>query len=137
MKSLPFCYETAVYPEDTDYGGIVYHTNYLKYMERTRTEWLKSIGQPLSELAKHQIFFVLRQANIDFIKPAKLNDELSISCEITDITRTQLIFEQSVKNKFENDCVYAFGWVKLVCVNFNFKPARIPVPILEALNHAG
>ncbi|HLD17345.1 MAG TPA: YbgC/FadM family acyl-CoA thioesterase [Coxiellaceae bacterium] len=132
----PFRITLTVYTEDTDYGGVVYHPNYFKYMERARTEWLNHIGYSLAKLADEHILFVLRLATLEFIKPAKLNDILQVTCRISDNTRTQLWFEQSITRQEAPETLLTLGKIQLVCINTDFKPIRIPEGILEASYHA-
>ncbi len=130
---MNFIYHTRVYTDDTDYGGIVYHANYLKFMERARTEWLDHWGLPLSTLSNQGYFFVIRAAELNYLKPARLNDHLEITSEITDHTQTQFHFSHTVRNAHNKDCVYTTGEIKLVCVNPEFKPTRIPETLIQKI----
>ena len=78
-----FAWPVRVYYEDTDAGGIVYYANYLKFMERARTEWLRNYGVDLRQLAAQEcMMFVVRSANLDFLQPAHLGDALDVSVEV-------------------------------------------------------
>jgi acyl-CoA thioester hydrolase len=76
-NAKPFAWPVRVYYEDTDVGGVVYYANYLKYMERARTEWLRSLGFDMSAMAReHFCHFVAQRAEVDYLAPARLDDEL-------------------------------------------------------------
>ena len=133
-----FILPIRVYYEDTDAGGVVYHSNYLKFFERCRTEWLRQLGYEMDELAKtDNIMFVVRALNCDYLRPAKFNDELFVSAEIIETGRTSIIFEQKVMRADNNkvDCeILAKGNVTVVVVDTNkFKPKRMPKQILESI----
>ncbi len=86
-----FNHQIRIYTDDTDCGGVVYHANYLKFMERARTEWLEHIGLALNQLATEGYLFAIRRAELEYLKPARLNDLVELSCAISDISRTQAI----------------------------------------------
>ena len=76
-----FRWRTRVYWEDTDGGGVVYYANYLKFMERARTEWLRSLGHQQHEIAeKFGFVFAVREARVNYLKPARLDDDLEVTC---------------------------------------------------------
>ncbi len=138
-----FILPIRVYYEDTDAGGVVYHSNYLKYFERARTEWLRQLGYELDELAeKEQLVFVVRSLSCDYLRPAVFNDELFISAEIIKAGKTSIIFQQKVmraakpddKNT-KNACVIlAQGEVTVVSVDaVKFRAKRLPATILETI----
>jgi len=90
-----FAWPVRVYYEDTDFGGVVYYANYLRYFERARTEWLRSLGVDHQRLAREDgLQFVVRRAEIDFLRGARLDDELSITVECTERKRTYLMLRQ-------------------------------------------
>ena len=94
-----------VYYEDTDAGGVVYHANYLKFMERCRSEWLASLGFSVGVLQDQQsIIFAVRSADIDFVAPARLMDTLTVSCEILHIGKVKLLLEQKIYNQEDLLC---------------------------------
>lgn len=127
-----FIFPVRVYYEDTDAAGVVYYANYLKFMERTRTEWLRQLGFEQTELRqKHQIIFVVKHVNIDYRKPAKFNDVLQITTQITKLGKASIMVLQKVQRENDNLCV---ATVKLGCVHIdNFRPHPLPLVILEAL----
>ena len=98
-----FTLRTRVYYEDTDAAGIVYHANYLKFMERARTEWLRQIGYDQRKLAtEYQLGFVVRKMDIDFIRPARLDDELDIISTVKRCGKASIVFLQSVNRLIGN-----------------------------------
>ena len=123
-----------VYYEDTDAGGVVFYANYLAFMERARTEWLRSLGYDNSGLAEaHGVVFAVRRAELDFLKPARLDDELVVTARVTDTRRASLGFEQQVLRGDETICR---GIVKLVCVDTErFRPTAIPAALLDRMGN--
>ena len=129
--SAPFIYSARVYWEDTDAGGVVYYANYLKFMERARTEWLRSLGFEQNALRdKHSVVFVVRRVEIDYLAPARLDDLLIITTRLAAHTRICLTVTQEVNA--DNPLTQAR--VRIVCVDpVRFKPVKIPAPLLEKL----
>lgn len=118
-----------VYYEDTDAGGIVYHANYLKYMERARTEWLRSLGFEQDELLEQSIGFVVKSLNMENVQAARFNDKLSIFCQIVKLKRASLVFEQKILNEQQDLLVQAL--VRVACVNLStMRPKAIPKNML-------
>lgn len=92
-----FRWPVRVYYEDTDNGGVVYHANYLKFMERARTEWLRSLGLEQDRLISEQgIIFAVRSVQVDYLKSALFNQLLSVSAEIIETGKASLTFKQEV-----------------------------------------
>lgn len=119
-----------VYFEDTDAGGIVYHANYLRFAERARTEWLRMVGFEQSHLMEnHGVIFVMRRAEIDYHKPVRLDDVVTIETSLQALGRTSITMLQNVHSSAE---LAASISVVLVCVNRNMKPIRFPEPIAAA-----
>ena len=96
MGQLTFKFSVRVYYEDTDAGNVVYYANYLRFMERARTEWLRTLGFDQSLLMKDGIAFAARSAAVEYIKPARLDDELRIESIIESLGRAQLVFSQRI-----------------------------------------
>lgn len=120
-----------VYYEDTDAGGVVYYANYLKFAERARTELLRSLDVNQSSLASEEgIFFVVRHAELDLKKPAKLDDLLEIETSIEQISGASITMLQKISNAKE---LLSQVTVKIVSVNKNFKPCKIPYFIKERM----
>ncbi|MCB1941909.1 MAG: tol-pal system-associated acyl-CoA thioesterase [Candidatus Accumulibacter sp.] len=142
QKPNAFSIPVRIYYEDTDAGGVVYYANYLKFLERCRTEWLRAVGHQQADLLRDQgVAFVVRSVNIDYLKPARLDDQLLVGLEVDKISRAQIFFRQHIRRA--NDTVEG-GWVELVsaaihivCVNSALmKTTSIPAFLrskLEAL----
>ena len=126
-----FTHAIRVYWEDTDAGGVVYYANYLKFMERARTEWLRSLGFDQQVLrASHGVVFVVRRVEIDYLAPARLDDLLVVSTQRTEMTRTCLTVAQEIVA----DQPLTRALVQIVCIDpASFKPVKIPEPLLEKL----
>lgn len=91
--------KVRVYYEDTDAGGIVYHSNYLNFMERCRCDWLMGLGYNVAELEQNQgLVFVVREANLVFESPARLFDELRVTAQVLQVGKVKLVLEQAVYN---------------------------------------
>lgn len=120
-----FSFPQRIYYEDTDAGGIVYHGQYIKYLERARTEWLRYLGFNNSELErKFKMLWVVSEVNLNFLKPARLDDLLDISVGIESIGRVRCGFYQEVKRADE---ILVKARVALAIVaNDSFKPIEIP-----------
>ena len=98
--SIKFTWQIRVYYEDTDAAGIVFYANYLRYMERARTEWLRSIGYEHDILKeKYEILFAVKSVGIEYIKPAYLDDLLLVTSSLLKKRGASLIFQQTIKNK--------------------------------------
>ena len=121
-----------VYYEDTDAGGLVYHANYLKFAERSRTEMLRKINiEQLKLKNEHNIHFVVKTLYIEFFKSAILDDLLKIKSVILKITAAKIIMEQTIYNKMT---LIAKIDVILGSVNIKGKPSRLPKIVLNKLN---
>ena len=119
-----------VFYEDTDAGGIVYHGNYFRFAERARSELLRVIGFEQQEIkATHDVVFVMRRAEIEYFKPAVLDDVVTIQTHLQALGRSSMTMLQEVRRGEE---LLAAITVVLVAVSSEFKPVRIPKPIAEA-----
>jgi len=99
-KSNVFSLPVRVYFQDTDAGGVVYHANYLNFMERTRTEWLRAHGYTNAGLMKEfGVVFVVRSMKLDYLKPALLDDALEVTVQLKDIGRSRLTLLQTVRRQ--------------------------------------
>lgn len=128
---MEFIWPIRVYIEDTDAGGIVYYVNYLKFMERSRTEYLRSLGFGKAGANNDGYYFVVRSADIDYIKPARLDDSLNISCRPLELKGASLLFTQEVTRGEE---LLASAVIKIACVSGpNLQPTRIPKALREVL----
>lgn len=123
-----------VYIEDTDAGGIVYHANYLKFMERSRTEFIIRLGYDKPATLDNGLLLVVHSMKIDFQRAAVLGDELSVSTEVRKVARSYVEFEQVVSRFGESLCR---ADVKVACVNSEgMKATAIPAGLREALQSA-
>ncbi|MFL6711584.1 MAG: tol-pal system-associated acyl-CoA thioesterase [Sulfurifustis sp.] len=93
-----FAITIRIYYEDTDAVGIVYYANYLKFMERARTEWLRSLGFNQDELARDGVIFAVRSARIEFLKPARFNDVIEVNVRIADRGGASMTFIQTIRS---------------------------------------
>lgn len=121
-----FSWRTRVYWEDTDGGGVVYYANYLKFMERARTEWLRSLGHSQMELAEtHGFVFAVVEVKVNYRRPARLDDELLVSCVPVPEGRASIRFRQTVTRA--DATVLAEGEVRVACVDAKtFRPRPLP-----------
>jgi len=124
-KSKVFSLPVRVYFQDTDAGGVVYHANYLNFMERARTEWLRTYGHSNTGLMEEfGMVFVMRSVKLDYLKPALLDDALDVTAQIKDIGRSRLTLLQTVRR---GDELLTEAEVHLVCVSLeSFKPVSVP-----------
>ena len=125
-----FHHPVRIYYEDTDAGGVVYYANYLKFFERCRTEWLRSLGHNQTDLlAAADIVFVVKSVSADYKRPARLDDHLEAGLLLTHLGRAQLQFDQWVDrlNPDGTRETLVTGSVKLACVNLKtLRPLSIP-----------
>jgi len=150
-----FTWPVRVYYEDTDRAGVVYYANYLKFMERARTEWLRSLGLEQDTMSVELgIIFAVRSAYVDYLRPARFNQLLSVSVEVIETGRASLTFNQEViasnissttikttKHTTEGERevvtsgeVICRGQIKIACLDMNsMKPCVIPDPVREEI----
>ncbi len=126
--SNEFVHEIKVYYEDTDSGGVVYYSNYLKFLERARTEMIAFIGLSNKKLLdKYNTLIIVKSCNIEYLKSAKLEDKLKIYSSIESINKASFVMIQYIKR---NNELIIKAKLKLVTVNESGKPIKIP-SILE------
>lgn len=125
-----FAWPVRVYYEDTDSAGVVYYANYLRYYERARTEWLRALGFEQTDLAaQHQVVFVVRSINVEYLQSARFNDELKITVELGEVGASQIVFMQrAVRETRGADAdVLSEARVRVACVSLlTHKPVRMP-----------
>ena len=126
--SEAFRFPVRVYYEDTDAAGVVYYANYLRFMERARTEWLSSLGFELADLEReHGIAFAVHHVDIRYHQPARLGDRLEVTVAMAENGRARLIADQQVRR---GEDVLVDARVTLACLDHaNWRPARIPAPL--------
>lgn len=127
-----FDWPVRVYYEDTDAGGVVYHSQYLNFMERARTEWLRHLGYEQTTLRDElQIVIVVHSLEIQFKKPARFNDSLVVSMAVSELGRSSIQFAQKILRGEE---LLIEAQVRVACVGTQtFKPTAIPKAILDAI----
>lgn len=140
MSDLSPCYRhtVRVYWEDTDAGGVVFYANYLKFFERARTEWLRSLGfgqQSLRETGG--AMFVVSETSVRYLKPARLDDEIELTVAVRRAGQASLVVEQQATRIAagpEPAELLAVGTIRIGCVDpASFRPRRIPTDVLQAL----
>ena len=122
-----FTWPVRVYWEDTDAGGVVYHASYLRFLERARTEWLRAQNIHQTQVRERDnVVFVLRDLSIEFVKPARLDDELRVTLESVERRSASMTFSQFILRAADND-VLIRAKVRVACVSADaFQPCRIP-----------
>ncbi|WP_333816055.1 tol-pal system-associated acyl-CoA thioesterase [Tabrizicola sp.] len=128
----PHQFRTRVYYEDTDLAGIVYYANYLKFIERARTEWVASLGVDQMVLkAREGIVFAVRRVEADFLRPAKFGDDLLVETTIQSLGGARIVLEQVVTRGGERVFV---ALVTLVCLTEEGHAARLPAEVRGKLS---
>jgi acyl-CoA thioester hydrolase len=127
-----FSFPIRIYFEDTDSGGVVYHSNYLKFMERARTEWLRSVGIDQRHLKQQDhIMFVVHRIDIQYKLPARFNDDLIVKSELIEIGSSKIEFRQMI---YRNDEMLIDASVDIACIDSEkFKPVRIPSTVKQTM----
>jgi tol-pal system-associated acyl-CoA thioesterase len=126
-----FSFKLRVYIEDTDAGGIVYYVNYLKFMERARTEFMRSLGYGKDYIFNHDLMFVVRDVAVTYLLPARLDDELEATASIEQLRGAVMVLRQSVRR---GDAILAQGDVTIACVDRSgVKPRRLPPEMVARL----
>lgn len=129
-----FSWAARVYWEDTDGGGIVYYANYLRFLERARTEWLRSLGHSQQQLAQTPgILFAVTELSVEYRRPARLDDELTITCEPRGERAAAMRFLQRIHRAPEGDLLVE-AEVRVVCVDARtLRPKRLPDFLTDVL----
>ncbi|WP_075188333.1 tol-pal system-associated acyl-CoA thioesterase [Teredinibacter haidensis] len=129
-----FSYPQRVYIEDTDAGGIVYYVNYLKFMERARTEFFRSRGFSKPAFIAEDRLMVVAAANVEYRRPAQLDDRLVVGVHLQKLARTYVVFEQEI---FRGDEHLCSGTIKVACVQQQtMKPKALPNVVVAALRQS-
>ncbi|SFW56892.1 tol-pal system-associated acyl-CoA thioesterase [Luteibacter sp. UNCMF366Tsu5.1] len=126
-----FAWPVRIYWEDTDAGGVVYHANYVRFMERARTEWLRAQG--IDQMALREatsLGFVVRDMHLDFHRPARLDDELLITVDVKERRSASMLFGQEI---VRGDAALVRAQVRVACVNLDtMRPAQIPADLFPS-----
>jgi acyl-CoA thioester hydrolase len=130
----PFSWSIRVYYEDTDAAGVVYYANYLKFLERARTEWIASLGLTVNGIEReHNAIFVVNRLEIDYRRPARLGDALAATVSLRERGRARLVVIQNVMRDRE---ILADATVVLACIDpRTWRPARIPAAVLAPMEN--
>ena len=136
MRSDPepaFKMSVRVYYEDTDAGGIVYYANYLRFMERCRSDWLRDLGYEISAIDQQfGIFLAVRSTQTEYLKPARLSDLLTVTVNLAELRRASMRLGQQVYRNAELLC---HSTIRLVCLNSaTLGPMAIPEPLFSDIN---
>ena len=131
--SKEFTHEIKVYYEDTDVGGVVYYSNYLKFLERARTEFISSIGLSNKKLlAEYNTLIIVKSCNIEYVRSAKLEDRLKIYSSIESFSKVSFVMLQNIAK--DNELIIK-AKLKLVTVNREGKPIKIPLVLEKEFNN--
>ena len=131
---MSFEIPVRVYIEDTDAGGIVFYGNYLKFFERARTAFLRSIGVEQSVTIENNLIFVVRHIAVDYKLPARLDDVLTVSCAVKSVRPTRVIFAQTA-NRSNDGANLVRAEVEVVAISMDtLKPRALPDTLLKTLN---
>ena len=124
---MPHSLNLRVYYEDTDLAGIVYYANYLKFIERARSEWVRTLGIDQGRLrAEEGIVFAVRRLEADYLKPARFDDELTVTTEVAGVTGARIVLDQAVARAGER---LFQAQVTLVCLTEAGAAARLPAEL--------
>ncbi|MEA5098462.1 MAG: tol-pal system-associated acyl-CoA thioesterase [Burkholderiaceae bacterium] len=131
-SSQSFSWPVRVYFEDTDSGGVVYYANYLKFFERARSEWLRAIDVSQQDLIdRHKIMFVVAGATVDYLAPARLDDDLKITVSVKRLGRASVEFAQQV---WCANTLLTNAQIKVACVGCgSMRPQTFPQEVLEKI----
>jgi tol-pal system-associated acyl-CoA thioesterase len=130
-----YSFPVRVYFENTDAGGVVYHGEYFKFLERARTEWLRHLGFDHQALARdHRVAFVVTAAAVDFAKPARLDDTLAVSVRLESLGKVRCVFAQEIRR---DDEVLVVARVTVASLTTSsFKPVEIPAALRKKMEAA-
>ncbi len=132
----PYRFQLRVYWEDTDAGGVVFYANYLKFFERARTEWLRSLGHQQEAMrAATGVVFIVTDTTVRYLRPARLDDLIAVTVEVRHAGRAQMtIAQQAWRQTAAGEELLADGTIRIGCVDAGtFRPQRIPNAIVESL----
>jgi acyl-CoA thioester hydrolase len=134
MSKNQFSWPIRVYYEDTDTGGVVYHSNYLNFMERARTEWLRALGYEQTVVRdKLGVIIVVHSLSINFKSPARFNDMLEVNCELVNLGRSSIEVKQTI---LCNGVDLIEGHVKAAFVDaVTFRPVAIPAEMKQTMSN--
>lgn len=132
-QNTVFSLPVRVYYQDTDAGGVVYHSTYLNFMERARYEWLRELGFDVHTLVQdYKVLFMVRSLAIEYFKPALLDDLLHVTAQVTEVGRSRLMLTQHV---LRGSVTLVSATVQAVCVGTDkLKPVSVPLPLRHKMD---
>ena len=132
-RQKPFAWPVRVYYEDTDAQGLVYYANYFKFMERARTEWLRSLGIEQDILMREERrIFVVVDTKADFLEPARFNEELLVTAGLDSLARASFMIEQNIFRNSLDGTLLCRGTIRAALLNADtLKPVRVPASLFE------
>ena len=130
-----FQWQVRVYYEDTDCGGVVYYANYLRFMERARTEWVRMLGFEQDALARDEgVLFAVTSARLEYRRPARFNDLLAVSVRLVERRRASLRFEQAVRRPGDGDGPLCTAQIRIACLDAgSLNPRPIPDKVFKEI----
>lgn len=133
MSKPLFTWPVRVYYEDSDASGVAYHANYLRWFERARSEWLRARGHSHTALAEqHGAAFTLARVEVDYLRPARLDDLLEVTVAVAERRRASMVFDQVLRQPGEGGAILAKARVRSACVDLrNFRPRPWPAGWLD------
>ena len=127
-----FSHPVRIYWEDTDAGGVVYHAQYVAFLERARSEWMRAQGYGQERLrTQHGVLFAVRAMQVDFRKPARLDDALEVTASLRECRRASVVFAQRIRR---GDDLLLTAQVRVAALGLDFRPRPIPEPLYDELN---
>lgn len=127
-----FSHPVRIYWEDTDAGGVVYHAQYVAFLERARSEWMRAQAHGQERLRlEHGLLFAVRAMQLDFLKPARLDDALQVTARLRQCRRASLVFAQEIRRGPD---LLLTAAVRVAALGTDFRPTAIPQPLYDELN---
>lgn len=121
-----FIFPVRVHIEDTDFAGVVYHANYLNYFERARSEWIEHLGMGIDWQRACQIYFPVRSAHVDYLRPALLHEKLEVVSEIKSMKTASFICSQYLRRTGLDDTILCRAEIKIACTDQQMRPRALP-----------
>lgn len=121
-----FVYPLRIHIEDTDFAGIVYHSNYLKFMERARSEWLDQLGYGIIQQQEHGVYFPIYAVQMVFLSPARVHEQVEVVSAIKEVRSASVIFDQYLRRPLSDDKILCKAEIKLACVDSEMRPRKWP-----------
>lgn len=129
-----FIYPLRIHIEDTDCTGIVYHSQYLNFMERARSEWWSHLGYSMDGKQEHQVYFPVYSVQMNFLKPARVHELVEVVSSVKAMGGASIIFDQYLRSAQSDDKIFCKAEIKLACVDSNMRPQPLPkASILETI----